>query len=153
MSYSEDDMKRYLEGTDVGPTIDGDEFLEMMAERGFILPRPPTLMERVMHAAAAPWRGLKRIGSWIAWRIWGRYLFDHALKKQIKRMQELAGVDRDRYSPNSYNAFTRPQSVGYLAKPTAHGHSLAERVHDNVIKTKIVKEVLPKPDSDDSGLN
>lgn len=151
MKYDEEYVKKYLEGTNDGPTLEGDEFLEMMAERGLILPRPPTLGERLLHTAGAPWRGLKRAFTWITWRIWGKYLFEREVKKQVKRMKRLAGVEPQ--ERDIYSTMIRPQRAGYLARPTPFDHSAARQVHDHVIKTKIVKEVLPKPDSDDSGLN
>lgn len=132
----------YDDGTP-GPSIEGEEFMEMMASRGLILPRPPTFGERLYHAAGAPFRALRRVGGWIAWKLWGKRYHKRSLEKEIKRMKQLAGIG----SPEGGPLYGRPQLVGHLDKGRA-----AETL-EHIRETHVVREELPKPDYDDSGLN
>lgn len=135
---SQEDLSQTLE-------IDGEEFFAELAARGLIVPRPPTFGERLYHASGAPWRAIKRAAGWIAWKLWGRRSFERNLEKQIKRMKQLAGIGPDAkdLGPDFYH---RPKQVGHIG-------AAASDEHERIIKTKIVREELPKPDFDDSGLN
>lgn len=132
-------------------SLDGDEFLAMMEERGLIIPRGPTLLQRVWKVVAYPLRRISSVVSFVVWHLGGKAVYRHRLEKQKRRMQQLAGMDS---KPNP-----RVQELERISRERQrleyfHGTpATAQAQHEHIIKTKIVREELPKPDFDDGGLN
>lgn len=62
----------------------------------------------------------------------------------MRRMQQLAGLDADAKPESKYS--NGAVKAGYIEK-SRNGE------RDEVLRTRIVREPLPKPDYDDSGLN
>lgn len=66
---SQEDLAQTLE-------VDGDEFLAEMAERGLIIPRPPTTWERLKSAVIKSFGLIGRGLSLVAWKLWGRRAYE-----------------------------------------------------------------------------
>lgn len=100
--------------------------------------------------ASAPFRGVKFVAQKITWSLWGKRRYKRRLKGQIKRMRELAGVDGQ---VSNVSSALRQIHLGRDLDLPYRNPSLAQAEHDNIIKTRIVHEELPKPDVDDTGMN
>lgn len=123
----------------------------MVEERGLIVPRGPTITQRIWRLVTFPFRKLLACLSFLIWHLGGQAVYKYRLEKQKRRMQQLAGVGG---KPNP-----RVQELERISRERQrleyfHGTpATAQAQHEHIIKTKIVREELPKPDFDDGGLS
>lgn len=138
-------------------SISANEIIEEMAKRGLILPRPPTLSERIMAQIKRPFLYVAGVFKVITWTLFGRRLHEKKLERETRRMKQLAGLapvpgvnykQHNEYHQKMLEKNSRVQE--YISQ--SHDPRMKAE-HDRIIKTKIVREQLPKPDVDDSGLN
>lgn len=82
---------------------------------------------------------IKRAIGWLVWRLWGR-------RQAIARLRELSGIASKAYGKNSIEPAKRGSRSSYPAV-----HPL--RLDDAHLEYYANNDRLPKPDTDDSGLN
>lgn len=126
-------------------SVEGKEFMELMAEHGLIVPKGPSLFQRIKRLVAYPFKLIYRGVAFAVWHLGGKVVYRARLEKQKRRMQQLAGVGPFNNPKDNLDLFVRPERVGTI------GYSTAAAEHEHIIKTKIVREELPKPDYEDGG--
>lgn len=126
--------------------VDFEEFIGEMEARGLLVPGvTPSIGTRILTFLARPFLAIGRGFAKIGWHLWGKRRHEKNVRKGMDRWRHLAGVDEPE-SHDGFNAF-RPERIGYL------GYGADSALHEHIIETRVVREPLPKPDTDDSGLN
>ncbi len=108
-----------------------------LVSRGLLPPPRITLWKKTKRHLASPFRWIGKAGAAIAWQLWGKRQYNKKVREQAERMKLLATYQVEPY----YASKAPPRET--LPLP------VAQALHDEIIKTKIVKEELPKPDYDD----
>ncbi len=104
---------------------------------------PNTALKRVKKFLWTPLRFLENVASKLKWVLWGKRQYFKRVRLQADRMKFLATYQSNRDDDVYYTRTAPAPKVDTLPQP------VAQAIHDNIIKTKIVKEELPKPDYDD----
>lgn len=118
-----------------------DEFIHEMAHRGVIATRS-SWWSKAKRIVTAPLRLLSAFVGWVTWRLWGRVQYEMAVRKGLERWRQLAGIGA------SYPSFIDQDYVHRLADSKPADFAVAQAIHDDVIKNKIVKVPLPLPDAE-----
>jgi len=106
--------------------------------------RKRKIWKRLRHYLGVPFRLFRAVCVWVAWRLWGRARYELAIRKGIARWKQLAGIDR----PEPSWVADQRERLRVIAESKPEPE-VAQAIHDEVIRTKIVPVELPRPESVD----
>jgi hypothetical protein len=119
------------------------ERYEDLVSRGLMKAPPSPRLKRVKRFFFTPFRLLGSVMSKLKWALWGKRQYEKKVRLQADRMRFLATYQSNRDDDVYYTRTAPAPKVDTLPQP------IAQAIHDDIIKTKIVREELPKPDYDD----
>ena len=110
---------------------------------------PPSPWSKFKDLLQAPFRFLAAAFSWITWHVYGKRRFEKRVQVGLARWRRNAGISGEatRTSISRDIAYERVQML-LDEKPASI--EAAKMIHDDIIKTRIVRP--PAPDVDDTGL-
>lgn len=118
-----------------------------------LTPSKQKKQSRLKRFLLSPVRLVVWLVSSLKWAFYGKYMYQREVRKQLRRWQKLtkAGADRS-LNRNPTWEMNRIETLrsSLEVKPGTQAPEI-ERI--KIMREKIVREPLPKPDVDDSGLN